>query len=57
LPSGTLGRARLLIAEPLESWFEDSLEEARTRTNIPHPSETGIVPGKRSILANIVYAR
>ena len=51
-----MGRAAaLVIAEPIESWFEEPLEEARRRLRIPDPREAGVRPSGSSLIGRLVY--
>ena len=48
-------RAELVIAEPLESWFEDPLDQVRARLRIPHPSAANVIASGRSIFGDLIY--
>jgi len=53
-----LGRkAELLIAEPLESYFEEPLEQVRARLGVPDPAAAGVLPSGSSILGDVLYKR
>jgi ubiquinone biosynthesis protein Coq4 len=48
-------RADLVIAAPLESLFERSLEEVREMLHIPDPRAAGVKPSGRSWIAERIY--
>jgi len=51
-----LGRAaKLVIAEPIEAWFAEPLEDARRRLGIANPHEAGVLASRPSVLARLVY--
>jgi ubiquinone biosynthesis protein Coq4 len=53
-----LGRsAKLLIAQPIESHFEEPLDRVRAAFGIPDPTAAGVLPSGRSILADVFYKR
>ena len=53
-----LGRkAKLLIAQPIESYFEEPLGQVRARFDIPDPAAAGVLPSGRSILGDALYKR
>ena len=53
-----LGRAaRLVIAEPLETWFAEPLAAVRQRLGIPDPAAAGVLPSGTSRIAQLVYGR
>ena len=47
--------AELVIAEPLESYFEEPLDDVRTRLRIPDPRSAGVVASRASIVARLLY--
>lgn len=49
--------AKLVIAEPIESFFAEHLEQVRAKLGIPDPAEAGVLPSRRSILGDILYKR
>ena len=53
-----LGRnAKLLIAEPLESYFEEPLGQVRARLGIPDPAAAGVLASGHSIVGDVLYKR
>jgi ubiquinone biosynthesis protein Coq4 len=50
-------QADLVIAQPLEAWFEEPLAAVRAKLRIPEPSVSGILPSRPSVLADIIYPR
>ena len=53
-----LGRkAKLLIAEPIESHFEEPLGRVREELGIPDPAAAGVLPSGRSLLGDALYKR
>ena len=50
-------RAALVIAEPIEAWFEEPLEAVRGRLGIPEPAAAGVLPSGPSLIADRVYRR
>jgi ubiquinone biosynthesis protein Coq4 len=51
------GRADLVIAEPVESWFEEPLDRVRARLRIPDPAEATVLPSGASIVGDLLYRR
>jgi len=49
--------AELVIAQPIESFFEEPLTQVRVKLGIPDPAEAGVVPSRGSILGDILYSR
>jgi ubiquinone biosynthesis protein Coq4 len=49
--------AELVIAQPLESWFEEPLCDVQAKLRIPEPYAAGILPSRRSIIGDIVYPK
>lgn len=49
--------AELVIAEPIESFFEEPLARIREKLGIPDPAEAGVLPSRRSVLGDILYSR
>jgi ubiquinone biosynthesis protein COQ4 len=47
-------RAQLVIASPLESWFDRPLADVRVRLGIPDPREAGVVPSGRSVVTGLL---
>ena len=53
-----LGRkAKLLIAEPLESYFAEPLGQVRARLGLPDPAAAGVLASGSSILGDALYKR
>ena len=50
-------RARLVIAEPVESWFDESLGEVRRRLSIEDPLVAGVRPSRPSLVVKLLYPR
>ena len=50
-------RAKLVIAEPIESWFEDSLGEVRKRVSIADTFVAGVRASGSSVIARLLYPR
>jgi ubiquinone biosynthesis protein COQ4 len=51
-----MGRAaELVIAEPVESYFEEPLDDVRTRFRIPDPRTAGVVASRTSLVARLLY--
>ena len=51
-----LGRAaRLVIAEPIESWFAEPLAEARRKLGLPDPAAAGMRASRPSLIARLAY--
>jgi hypothetical protein len=54
----TLGQdAELVIAQPVESWFEEPLATVRARLRIPDPRAAGVLESGRSVIGDLVYPR
>ena len=54
----TLGRrAKLVIAQPLESWFAEPLSQVRARLAIPDPQDASVLPSGHSVFGDLVYRR
>jgi ubiquinone biosynthesis protein Coq4 len=49
--------AELVIAQPLESFFEEPLAQVRGRLSIPDPAQSGLLPSRSSILGDMLYSR
>jgi ubiquinone biosynthesis protein Coq4 len=49
--------AELVIAQRIESCFEEPLVQLRAKLGIPDPAEAGILPSRTSILGDILYSR
>lgn len=47
--------AELVMASPVESWFEESVASVRARLRIPDPREAGVLPSGGSVLMGILY--
>jgi ubiquinone biosynthesis protein Coq4 len=47
--------AELVMAAPVESWFEEPLASVRARLRIPDPREAGVLPSGRSVVAGLLY--
>jgi ubiquinone biosynthesis protein Coq4 len=53
-----LGRsAKLVIAQPLESWFAEPLARVRERLGIPDPKLAGVLPSGASVVGDALYKR
>ena len=50
-------RAKLVIAEPIESWFEEPLDRVRERLRIPDPREATVLPSGTSVIAELLYPK
>jgi ubiquinone biosynthesis protein Coq4 len=50
-------RAKLVIAEPIESWFAEPLETVRARLGIPDPRAATVLPSGPSLVADFFYPR
>ncbi len=51
-----MGRAaRLVIAEPIESWFAEPLAAVRQKLGLPDPAEAGVRASRASVLARLAY--
>jgi len=51
-----MGRAaELVIAEPVESYFEEPLAEVRGKLRIPDPRASGVVGSRASLVARLLY--
>jgi ubiquinone biosynthesis protein COQ4 len=50
-------RAALVIAEPIESWFEEPLTVVRAKLRIPDPRAVGVLPSGASILGDLLYPK
>ena len=50
-------RAELVIAQPIESFFEEPLGRVRGRLGIADPAAAGVLPSRSSILGDILYSR
>lgn len=48
-------RAELVIAEPIESSFEEPLDRVRARLRIPDPRSAEVLPSGTSILSELFY--
>jgi len=54
----TLGQhAELVIAQPVESWFEEPLATVRARLRIPDPRAAGVLESGHSVIGDLVYPR
>jgi ubiquinone biosynthesis protein Coq4 len=49
--------AKLVIAQPLESWFEQPLAAVRARLGIPDPQVAGVLASGASLLSDALYKR
>jgi ubiquinone biosynthesis protein COQ4 len=47
-------KAKLVIAEPVESSFEEPLAEVRRRLSIPDPRQAGVLPSGTSIVTRLL---
>jgi ubiquinone biosynthesis protein Coq4 len=53
-----LGRkAKLLIAQPLETYFAEPLGQVRARLGLPDPAAAGVLASGHSILGDALYKR
>lgn len=51
-----MGReAELVIAEPIESYFAEPLDQVRARLRIPSPGSAGVLPSGTSVLGDFLY--
>jgi ubiquinone biosynthesis protein Coq4 len=50
-------QAKLVIAEPIESYFEEPLAEVRRKLCIPDPREAGVLPSGRSVVMKLLLQR
>lgn len=50
-------KARMLIAEPLESMFEQPLHQVRAHLGLPDPAEAGVMGSRPSWLAKLTYSK
>jgi ubiquinone biosynthesis protein Coq4 len=50
-------RAELVIAQRIESFFEEPLAQVRRKLGIPEPADAGVLPSRRSTLGDILYSR
>jgi ubiquinone biosynthesis protein COQ4 len=50
-------RAKLVIAQPLESWFGEPLSQVRARLGIPDPQEASVLASGHSVFGDLVYRR
>jgi hypothetical protein len=50
-------RAKLVIAEPIESWFAEPLETVRARLGIPDPRAATVLPSGPSLVAEFFYPK
>jgi len=48
-------RAALVIAAPIESYFDEPLEQVRARLAIGDPREAGVLPSGTSIVGDLLY--
>jgi ubiquinone biosynthesis protein COQ4 len=49
--------AELVMAAPLESWFEEPLVEVRARLGIPEPREAGVMASGGSVVTRLLMQR
>ena len=49
--------AELVIASPIESYFEEPLAEVRRRLRIRDPREAGVLPSGRSLVTSLLMPR
>ncbi|HTF36605.1 MAG TPA: Coq4 family protein [Myxococcota bacterium] len=49
--------AELVIAQPIECFFEEPLAQVRAKLGIPDPGKAGVLPSRSSILGDILYSR
>jgi ubiquinone biosynthesis protein Coq4 len=53
-----LGRnAELVLAQPLESFFAEPLQQVRNKLRIPDPARSGVVASGRSVIGDVIYRR
>jgi ubiquinone biosynthesis protein COQ4 len=50
-------KAKLVIAEPIESYFEEPLTDVRRKLSIPDPRDAGVLPSGKSIVARLLMQR
>ncbi len=50
-------KAKLLIAQPLESRFEDPIGKLRADLGIPDPEVAGVLPSGHSVIGDALYKR
>ena len=50
-------KAKLLIAQPIKSYFEQPLGQVRAELGIPDPAAAGVLPSGTSILGDALYKR
>jgi ubiquinone biosynthesis protein COQ4 len=50
-------KAKLVIAEPIESYFEEPLAEVRRRLSIPNPRDAGVLSSGKSVVARLLMPR
>jgi ubiquinone biosynthesis protein Coq4 len=50
-------RARLVMAQPLEEWFGEPLEQVRERLGIPDPPAAGVLASGTSLISEVLYKR
>jgi ubiquinone biosynthesis protein COQ4 len=50
-------RAKLVIAQPLESWFAEPLAQVRAKLGIPEPQRAGVLPSGTSVVGDALYKR
>jgi len=46
-----------VIAQPVESWFEEPLATVRARLRIPDPRAAGVLESGHSVIGDLVYPR
>jgi ubiquinone biosynthesis protein Coq4 len=47
--------AKLVIAEPIESWFAEPIEEVRKKLGIEDPQAAGVLSSRASLFAPLAY--
>jgi ubiquinone biosynthesis protein Coq4 len=47
--------AKLVIAEPIESWFAEPIEAVRNRLGIEDPQTAGVLASRPSVFARLAY--
>jgi ubiquinone biosynthesis protein Coq4 len=50
-------QAELVIAQPLESYFEEPLDRVRARLRIRDPEAAGVWPSGPSLVGDLIYAK
>jgi ubiquinone biosynthesis protein COQ4 len=50
-------KAKLLIAEPLESRFEEPIGRVRADLGLPDPAVSGVLPSGHSVIGDALYKR